>query len=187
MVYHRDTTHKCDFHVVPEDQVGTADNCLYSVAIMPNGNIIAGLKKKVLVELDPRNGKIKHTMSVKIIPDFLAILSNGWIVISDGDQGLVEIVEVSNGNAVTVTSIQPTIDGKPVEHTGGVCSNSSGIYLVVDTGKVNTGHIHHYNYAGQFVSCVAQGLYDPQGITSTADSQQLAVADLYSVKIYHKV
>ncbi|XP_038065467.1 uncharacterized protein LOC119735685 [Patiria miniata] len=185
MVYHRDTTHKCDFHVVPEDQVGTADDSLYSVAIMPNGNIIAGLKKKVLVELDPRNGEILHTMPVKIKPFFLAVLSNGWIVISDNQQGLVEIVEVSNGNAVTVTRIQPTIDGKPVRYCKGVCSNSSGIYLAVNTDKYNTGHIHHYNCAGQFVSCVAQRLYSPQGMTFTADGQQLAVADRHSVKMYH--
>ncbi|XP_038065195.1 E3 ubiquitin-protein ligase TRIM56-like [Patiria miniata] len=185
MVYHRDTTHKCDFHVVPE--VGNADNSLLSVAIMPNGNIIAGLKKKVLIELDPRDGDILHTMPVKIRPGFLVVLSNGWIVISDWKQGLVEIVEVSNGNAVTVNTIRPTIDGKPVKYCKGVCSKSSGIYIAADTGYIKTGHIHHYNCTGQFVSCVAQGLYDPYGITFTADGQQLAVADRYSVKIYHKV
>ncbi|XP_038064878.1 uncharacterized protein LOC119735245 [Patiria miniata] len=188
MVYDRDTTHKFDFRTVPDDEVGKTAVRLASMAVMPNGNIIAGDKeRKVLTVHNPRNGEILHTMPVKIKPDFLAVLSNGWIVISDSKQGLVEIVEVSNGNAVTVTRIQPTIDGKPVKNCQGVCSNSSGIYLAMDTGYVNTGHIHHYNCAGQFVSCVAQGLYNPCGITFTEDGQQLAVADLYSVKIYHKV
>ncbi|XP_038065238.1 E3 ubiquitin-protein ligase TRIM56-like [Patiria miniata] len=190
MVYHRDTTHKFDFRTVPEDEVGKTVVQLVSVAVMPNGNIIAGDKvRKVLTEHNPRNGDILHTMPVKITPDFLAVLSNGWIVISDKEQGLVETVKVSNGNAVTVSTIQPTIDGKPAKYCGGVCSNSSGIYLAVVTGKVHTGHIHHYNCACQFVSCVAQGLYDPCGITFTAadGGQQLAVADWHSVKIYHKV
>ncbi|XP_038066259.1 E3 ubiquitin-protein ligase TRIM56-like [Patiria miniata] len=188
MVYHRDTTHKFDFRTVPEDEVGKTDMQLVSVAVMPNGNIIAGDKKrKVLTEHNPKNGEILHTMPVNIAPDYLAVLSNGLIAISDAEQGLVEIVEVSNGKAVTVNTIQPTIDGKPVKRCRGVCSNSSGIYLAVDTDKYNTGHVHHFNCAGQFVSCVAQGLYNPLGITFTADGQQLAVADWHSVKLYHKV
>ncbi|XP_038064879.1 E3 ubiquitin-protein ligase TRIM56-like [Patiria miniata] len=187
MVYQRDTTHKFDFHTLPEDEVGKTDGQLRSVVAMPNGNILGGdEKRKVLIQFDPRNRDIIHTMPVKIRPSFLAVLSNGWIVISEWEQGLVEIVEVSDGKAVTVSTIQPTIDGKPVKYCNGVCSNSSGIYLAVDTGY-NTGHIHHYDCTGHFVSCVVQGLYDPHGITFTADGQQLAVADLCSVKIYHKV
>ncbi|XP_038065090.1 E3 ubiquitin-protein ligase TRIM56-like [Patiria miniata] len=188
MVYDRDTTHKFDFRTVPEDEVGKTVVKLVSVAVMPNGNIIAGdEERKVLTVHNPRNGEILHTMPVNITPNFLAVLGNGWIVVSDWGQGVMEKVEVSNGKAVTVNTIQPTIDGKPVKSCRGVCSNSSGIYLVVSTGYYNGGHIHHYNCAGQFVSCVSQGLYSPLGITITVDGQQLAVADLYSVKIYHKV
>ncbi|XP_038065044.1 E3 ubiquitin-protein ligase TRIM56-like [Patiria miniata] len=188
MVYHRDTKPARNFGTLQESEVGKTGVQLTSVAIMPNGNIIVGEKKrKVLTELNPKNGKILHTITVKIRPSFLAVLSNGWIAISDDEEGLVEIVEVSDGNAVTVGAIEPTIDGYRVKRCRGVCSNSSGIYLAVITGKVNTGHIHHYNCEGQFVSCVAQGLYNPCGITFTADGQQLAVADLHSIKIYHKV
>ncbi|XP_038065282.1 uncharacterized protein LOC119735592 [Patiria miniata] len=187
MVYHRDTKPARDFVTLPESEVGKT-GLLTSVAVMPNGNIIVGEKKrKVLTELNPKNGEIIHTMSVKIRPAYLSVLSNGWIVISDDEEGLVQIVEVSDGNAVTVCVIKPTIGGKPVKCCSGVCSNSLGIYLAVIKGNLNTGHIHHYNSAGQFVSCVAQGLYRPCGITFTAHGQQLAVADLYSVKIYHKV
>ncbi|XP_038064911.1 E3 ubiquitin-protein ligase TRIM56-like [Patiria miniata] len=188
MVYHRDTKPARDFGTLQESEVGKTDVQLTSVAVMPNGNIMVGDgKRKVLKELDPRNGEILHTMTVKTQPVYLAVLSNGWIVISDWEQGLVEIVEVSDGNAVTVCVIKPTIDGKPVKYCGGVCSNSSGIYLAVVTESVNTGHIHHYDCAGQFVSCVAQGLYTPLGIAFTANGQQLAVADYHSVKIYRKV
>ncbi|XP_038065237.1 E3 ubiquitin-protein ligase TRIM56-like [Patiria miniata] len=188
MVYHRDTKPARDFGTLQKSEVGKTDVQLMCVAVMPNGNIMVGDgKRKVLTELHPKNGKILHTMTLKIRPDYLAVLSNGWIVISDDEEGLVEIVEVSDDNAVTVGAIKPTIDGDPVRRCRGVCSNSSGIYLAVITRRVNTGHIHHYNCAGQFVSCVAQGLYNPVGITFTADGQQLAVADLHSVKIYHKV
>ncbi|XP_038064914.1 E3 ubiquitin-protein ligase TRIM56-like [Patiria miniata] len=187
MVYNRDTKPARDFDTLQESEVGKTDVWLMSAAVMPNGNIMIGDgKRKVLTELNPRNGEILHTMSVKTRPAYLTVLSNGWIVISDDEEGLVETVEVSDGNAVTVCVIKPTIGGKPVKYCRGVCSNSSGIYLAVMAEYVNTGHIHHYNCAGQFVSCVVQGLYCPGGITFTADGQQLVVADLYSIKIYHK-
>ncbi|XP_038065142.1 E3 ubiquitin-protein ligase TRIM56-like [Patiria miniata] len=189
IVYRRDITYKFGFGTFSDrDKVGKTDVSLTSVAVMANGNIIVGDKKrKVLTEHNPSNGDILHTMPVKIRPTYLAVLSNGWIVISNREQGLVEVVDVSNGKAVTVTTIHPTIAGKPVQQCRGVCSNSSGIYLAVNTGYVNTGHIHHYDCACQFVSCLAQGLYSPMGITFTANGQQLAVADYYSVKMYHKV
>ncbi|XP_038065568.1 uncharacterized protein LOC119735734 [Patiria miniata] len=189
MVYNRDTKPARDFDTLQESEVGKTEVQLTSVSVMPNGNIVVGdRKRKVLTELDPRNGEILHTMLVKIRPDYLAVLSNGWIVISDIEEGLLAIVEVSDGNAFPVAIIQPTIGGKPVKYCKGICSNSSGIYIAVTaTEFVNTGHIHHYDCTGQFISCVAQGLYTPCGITFTADRQQLAVADLYSVKIFHKV
>ncbi|XP_038064936.1 uncharacterized protein LOC119735309 [Patiria miniata] len=185
MVYHRDTSAKFSFGTLPESEDGM---WLISVAAMPNGNIIVGDKAgKVLTELDPKNGDILHTMQVRIRPDYLAVLSNGWIVVSDEDEGLVEIVDVSKDAAVTVGSIQPTIAGKPVKYCRGVCSNSSGIYLAVSTWYNTTSHIHQYECTGQFVRCVARGLYNPQGITFTPNGQQLAVADWHSIKVFHKV
>ncbi|XP_038064935.1 uncharacterized protein LOC119735308 [Patiria miniata] len=187
-VYKRDRTLAYEFRTI-DSEAGKTTIHVVSFVLLNNGNIIAGdIARKVLTEHQPgKKGKLIRTIPVSLRPNHLAVLSNGWIVISDLEQGLAGIVDVSDGKAAEVATIQPTIDGKPGKRCGGVCSNSSGIYLVVSTGYVNSSHIHHYNCAGQFVSCVAQGLYNPQGITFTVDGQQLAVADRHSVKIYHKV
>ncbi|XP_038064943.1 tripartite motif-containing protein 3-like [Patiria miniata] len=188
-VYTRYMTLAYEFKTVAESEVGKTEVRLVSVTVMQNGDIIAGdIKRKVLTQHQSgKRGKLIRTIPVSIRPDFLSVLSNGWIVISDYEEGLAGIVDVSDGKAAEVATVRPTIDGDPVNHCAGVCSNSSGIYLVVSTGFVNSGHVHHYDDLGQFVSCVAQGLYNPTGIAFTADGQQLAVADLHSVKIYHKV
>ncbi|XP_022099296.1 E3 ubiquitin-protein ligase TRIM56-like [Acanthaster planci] len=189
LMYRRDATLACEFYTVPETEVhGEIDVQLVSVAVMKNGNILVGdRKRKVLTEHKPDDGKLIQTTPVRIVPYWLAVMSNGWIVISDRDQGLVEIMDVSDGNAIPIATIQPTIDGQQVKHCSGVVSTSSGIFVAACTSYTKTGHIHHYNSVGQFVGCVAKGLYNPCGITLTADGQQLAVADWHSVKIYHKV
>ncbi|XP_022099285.1 tripartite motif-containing protein 55-like [Acanthaster planci] len=187
-VYRRDTALAYEFYTVLSSDVGRKDVRLVSAAVMKNGNIIVGDKEnKVLTEHEPGDGKILRTMPVEMAPDWLAVMSNGWVVISEEDQGRVGIVDVSDGNAIHVTTIRPIINGKQVEHCSGVVSNRSGIYIAADTGFKNTGHIHHYDCSGRFVSCIAEGLHNPCGITFTADGQQLVLADWYSVKIYHKV
>ncbi|XP_038064837.1 E3 ubiquitin-protein ligase TRIM56-like [Patiria miniata] len=186
-VYKRDRTLAYKFKTASESEVG--ETKIQSIVVMNNGNIIAGdTKRKVLTVHQPgKKGKLIRTIPLRIRPDFLAVLNNDWIAISDCEEGLAGIMDISHNKATTVAYVQPTIVGKPVKHCAGICSNSSGIYIAVDTGYVNTGHIHHYDSTCQFVSCVVQGLYNPLGITFKADGQQLAVADQYSVKIYHKV
>ena len=61
--------------------------------------------------------------------------------------------------------------------------NTAMVYAVMDQAYTlqcpmgfNTGHIHHYDDDGTFLSCIVQGLYYPRGITFTADGHQLVVA-----------
>ena len=160
---------------------------LQSVAVKKNGNIIVGdTENDVLYELSPTNGSLLHTIPVQTQPEYLAVLSNDWIAISGWTQERVDVVDVADGQAATVFTIKTTIQGQPA-YCRGVCSDRSGIYIAIDAGPYNTGHIHHYDWEGNFMTCVAEGLYSPWGMTFTADGQQLAVADRHSVKMYHKV
>ena len=140
----------------------------------------------VLYEFSPTDGSLLHTIPVQTKPWFLAVLSNDRIAISGCTQKRVDVVDVADGQAATVFTIKPTIQGQPA-YCRGVCSNRSGIYIAIDTGSYNTGHIHHYDWEGNFMTCVAEGRYLQSGMTFTADGQQLAVADRHSVKMYHKV
>ncbi|XP_022097522.1 tripartite motif-containing protein 26-like isoform X3 [Acanthaster planci] len=170
------------------DEVGKVYEAPLSLAIRTDGNIIVGYRGRgTLTEHSPTSGDLVRTIPVQISPSFLAVMSNNWLVISDHVKGLVEVVEVADDKAVTLFTIRPTISGERVKSCRGVCSNDSGIYLGVSTGFHNGGHVHHYDNEGDFISCIAQGLYGPYGITFTADGQELAVADHHSVKIYHKV
>ena len=181
-VFREDNTLAFEFPTVPPSEVGKTEVDLYSVAVKKDGTILVGdTTRKVLTEHSPTDGSLLRTIPVEIKPRFLAVHSKGRLVISGWSKG----VRVTDGSGATLFSIKPTIGGQPVKSCRGVYTDSSGIYIAV-CNEEGTGHIHHYDAGGGFLTCIAQGLCSPQGLTMTADGQ-LAVADRVLIRIYDKM
>ena len=72
-------------------------------------------------------------------------------------------VDIVDGNGTSLLTIKPTINGREVQYCTGICCDGSGIYIAVRNGVANTGHIHHYDDDGTFLSCIDQGLHNPRG------------------------
>ena len=179
-MYKEDGSLAFQFITLPLNEVDKTD--LWSIAAKKNGHILVGdVKRKVVTVHRPTDGGILSTMSVTTIPRFLAVDCNDRVVISGSDEKQVAVID---DNGTTLLTIKPTIDGQQVDYCQGVCCDGSDIYIAVVNCN-DTGHIHHYNSCGRFMRCIAKGLYNPLGITLTSDSKQLAIADYYSVKIYH--
>ncbi|XP_038062839.1 uncharacterized protein LOC119733315 [Patiria miniata] len=177
-VFNSDNTLAFKFLTVPLNEIGKTAVELKSVAVKSNGTIVVGdVRRIVLTEHSPTDGKLRRTIPVKIKPYFLAVDRYNRFEISDRSQA----VYIVDGNGTTKRTIKPTINGQPVKHANGVCNDSSGIYVTMHNSDHN-GHIHHYDPQGIFLKCIAQGLLFPVGILSTSD-MQLAVADYYSVKM----
>ena len=157
---------------------------LQTVAVKNDSIIIVGdVNRMMLTEHSPIDGSLLRTIPVKIAPYFMSIDSNNRVVVSDNQQE----VDIIYDDGTSLLTIKPTINGQQVESCRGVCGNSSGIYLAVHNGS-NTGHIHHYDAEGRFLSCIVQGLSWPKGIAIKVDDHQLAilvVVDYYSIKMYH--
>ena len=184
-MYNKDGTLSAHFCTVLPNEVGKTKVNLQSVAIKKDGVILVGdVKRCVLTEHSPFDGSLKRTIKVIIPPQFLAVASNDRVVMSGDMMDGVVIVD-DNGAAQFV--IKPTIKGEPVTFCYSVCcDSSSGIYIAVGNIFSNE-HIHHYDAEGSFLSCIAQGMCHPKGITFTADRRYLAVADASSLKMYTKV
>ncbi|XP_022111681.1 tripartite motif-containing protein 3-like isoform X2 [Acanthaster planci] len=178
-VFDKDNTLAFQFPTVPPSEVGKTAVNLRSVAVKTDGTIVVGdIKRMVLTEHSPTDGELRSTIPVKIKPRYVAVDSNDRVVISDWEQ----LVSVVDGNGDTLFTIKPIINGEVVRRCTGVCADSTGIYVAMNNVD-DTGHIHHYDPQGGFLHCIAEGLHWPMGITFTADGQ-LAVTDVYSVKIY---
>ncbi|XP_022110244.1 tripartite motif-containing protein 2-like isoform X2 [Acanthaster planci] len=173
------------FPTVPQSEVDKTEVDLQSVAVRKDGTILVGdVERMVWTEHRPTDGKILlHAIPVLTPPHFLAVdHCTDRVIVSSVDRQKV-VVTASNGT--TLATIKPTIDGQSVRVCSGVSCDKSGIYIAV-CSRPGTGHIHHYDLDGVFLACLAQGLDSPYGITFTSDGQ-LAVADRFSIKMYHKV
>ncbi|XP_038050292.1 E3 ubiquitin-protein ligase TRIM56-like [Patiria miniata] len=156
-----------------------------SVAVREDGTILVGdVKRMVWTEHRPIDGEILHTIPVKTPPTYLAVHDDADRVMVSG--GITRKVDITDRKGNTLSTIKPTIHGKPVSSCRGVCCDRSGIYLAM-RNEIGTGHIHHYDLDGRFLDClVHQGLNDPRGMTFTSNGK-LAVVEGNSVKVYHRV
>ncbi|XP_038062456.1 tripartite motif-containing protein 2-like [Patiria miniata] len=180
----KDNTLVKQFPTVPKHQVDKTKMNLSSLAVTKNSILVGDTYNMVWTEHKATDGEILHTIPVQTPPWFLAVDDDTDIVVVSG--GDTKKVEVGNSKGRTIWTINPTINGEQVGNCKGVCCDSSGIYLAVDQCVSGTGYIHHFDLDGRFLACLAQGLHAPQGMTFTSEGQ-LAVADLSTVKIYHKV
>ncbi|XP_071809091.1 uncharacterized protein [Asterias amurensis] len=183
-MYNRNGTKMFEFHTVPHSEVGNTSVNLRSVAVMKDTIMVGDVKRSVITKHRSSDGSLIDTVSVQTQPYYLAIDSKDRVVVSGWGEQPVDIVELTG---TLLFSINTKINSQQVLSCRGVCCDSSAIYIAVSNVVFNTGHIHQYDTQGRFLSCIAQGLYSPFGISLTSDGQQLAVANLKSVKIYNKV
>ncbi|XP_038062650.1 tripartite motif-containing protein 3-like [Patiria miniata] len=182
----KDNTLVMQFPTMLKHQVDKTKMNLQSLAVTKNSILVGDTNNMVWTEHRPTDGEILRTIPVQTPPHFLAVDDDTDRVVVSG--GNTKKVVVGDTKGRTIWTINPTINGEPVGNCKGVCCDSSGIYLAIamHQGVSDTGHIHHYDQDGRFLNCLAQGLYDPQGIAFTSDGQ-LAVADWFSIKMFHKV
>ena len=182
-MYNRNGNKMFEFHTVPHSEVGKTSVDLWSVAVIKDTIMVGDMKRSVITKHRSSDGSLIDTVSVQTKPRFLAIDSKDRVVVGGGNRQQLDFVDV---NGTLLFSINPKINSQQVTSCGGVCCDSSAIYIAVGN-DYDTGHIHQYDTQGRFLSCIVQGLYFPCGISLTSDGQQLAVADYESVKIYNKV
>ncbi|XP_071787380.1 E3 ubiquitin-protein ligase TRIM33-like [Asterias amurensis] len=183
-MYNRNGNKMFEFHTVPHSEVGKTSVNLFSVAVIKDTIMVGDVDRSVITKHRSSDGSLIDTVSVQTKPWYLAINSKDRVVVSGWDRR--KQVDIVGVDGATIIRINPMIDSQQVRYCCGVCCDSSAIYIAVDSG-VGTCHIHQYDTKGRFLSCIAQGLHDPYGISLTSDGQQLAVADNKSVKIYNKV
>ncbi|XP_038062645.1 E3 ubiquitin-protein ligase TRIM56-like [Patiria miniata] len=179
----KDNTLVMQFPTVSKHQVDKTKVNLSSLAVTKNSILVGDIDNMVWTEHKPTNGEILHTIPVQTPPWFLAVDDDTDRVVVSGWN--TEKVDIADSKGKTHATFHPTINGNP-EWCRGVCCDSSGIYLAVNKGEPYTGHIHHYDLDGRFLDCLAQGLHLQQGMRFTSEGQ-LAVADWFSIKMFHKV
>ncbi|XP_072034425.1 E3 ubiquitin-protein ligase TRIM56-like [Amphiura filiformis] len=127
-------------------------------------------------------GSVLAKLSPAIRPGCLAVTQDNRILVSDYDAGTVVVLSLTGQR---LASIDTMTQGNRLKASG-VCSDGNGnLYVAVHYPDKGTAQIRQYNEAGKFLSCVAEGLQNPQNMVFTRDAvPKLAVADEDSVKLF---
>ncbi|XP_038050300.1 uncharacterized protein LOC119723627 [Patiria miniata] len=184
-VFNKNNKLDFQFPTVPLQDIDNIDVDLRSLAVKRDDTIVVGdVKRMVWTEHKPTNGELLRTVSLQIPPFYLAFdEGTDRTVVSGYEQ---KQVDVTDSVGTTLSTVQPSIQDRPVTNCLAVNSGNSGLYVGVSNGWNSDGHIHLYDVDGNFLDCLAQGLTFPLGITFTSDGQ-LVVADGFSVKTYRKM
>ncbi|XP_071806383.1 uncharacterized protein [Asterias amurensis] len=173
------------FKTTPPEEGAKVSVNLVSVAAKKNNILVVGdVKRQVITQHCVTDGKLLGTVHTSIPPYFVDVNNDdGHVLISGLDTGKIEEID---GKGETVFTLSPGLAGADVSCRG-VCYNpNGGFYAVVQAKDSNQGHIHQYESSGEFLGCVAKGLYDPNGIAMTSEGE-LAVADCFSVKVFKRI
>ncbi|XP_022108359.1 tripartite motif-containing protein 2-like [Acanthaster planci] len=184
-VYDARRSQAFQFVTTPMDIDAQTPVNIVSVAVREDGTLLVGdVERRVVTEHRPTDGRLLHTIPTNVPPYFLDVGPEGRLLLSGLDTGEVE--EIS-GESKSIFTVRPVIASGDQVSCRGVCYGKDGSFYVVVHGKEsNIGHIHKYSSTGEFLGCVAQDLYDPNGIALTAQGE-LAVADCFSVKVYARM
>ena len=140
---------------------------LQSVTLKPNGNILVGdVRQKLVTEHDPTDGSIVSVTPVNTRPYFIVVDSKGSLLISDWNRDQIDGV---NNMGDTVFRICPSIGSKTLSCRGLCVTGTGNIFVAVEAGEMDTGHIHSYDPDGKFLDCMVKGLHNPYGIAITSE------------------
>ena len=126
-------------------------------------------------------------------PIYLSTSRQGHILLTGrkvkGKPQVVKALTISGQEVYTLDAFM--VDGKVGGPQGSVCDELGYVYIAVmehdeSNGNVNleSGHIHQYDYRGNFMKCIIQGIYHPQGLAMSKSGSDLYVANEKSVLKY---
>ncbi|XP_033641552.1 E3 ubiquitin-protein ligase TRIM56-like [Asterias rubens] len=144
-------------------------------------HIAVGNTAKKEITLYQTDGSLISTIPAAMIDRRLEISNQGRLIFSNYDHSKLVSLDMEGNEIFCVDTV---LNGVKVKPAGMCCDRFGEIYIVLHAGQ--EGEIHHYSAEGAHIRRIAQHLVNPLGLTIMPNGD-LAVADMLSVKIYHKV
>ncbi len=135
-------------------------------------------------------GHIQYKVYARYVPIGCAVNSKNQILLHysplDTKYSRVVAIDYSGNESYSFTpKIDEDVSEESVGGYGIVCDSNDNVIIALHAWNTpNTGHIHMYNPTGEFIKCIAKGLYYPYDLSVTQDGSSIAVANGNSVLIY---
>ena len=158
---------------------------LNSVAVDPQGRIIAGLVEKT-ISIHYADGGLISKFSTKGHVYRLAITSKGQIAItflSFSGKDSLELIDYS-GNTIKAIAPPPNVT---TWAPGYVCCTQDEIFVVNESSGNPLG-VFRYTADGDYLGCVTSEVSDPRGIALSQDGNDLFVVERKHnwIKVFHR-
>ena len=176
------------FNIIPSpvrERASSMTQLTYDLACIAvdEHHIAVGNTAEKTISLYDTEGSLIREVQANFIDRRLTISNKQHLIFSNYKNSKLVSLDLQ-GKAIF--SIDTVVNGKMLKPAGMCCDRSGDIYIVLHaSGNYGSGEIHHYTAEGVHIRRVASGLENPLGLTITP-SGALAVADMSSVKIYHR-
>ncbi|XP_022104072.1 tripartite motif-containing protein 3-like [Acanthaster planci] len=156
---------------------------LSCIAVDEKNHIAVGDKGRQIISLHEIDGSLTSEVEAELLDRRLAISNKGQLIYSNYQQAKLVSLDFDGRE---VFSLDTVVEGKQMKPAGMCCDHHGDIFIILHASDEHgTGQIHHYSASGVYMGCIATGLWNPLGLARTL-AGELAVADMLSVKIYHK-
>lgn len=162
---------------------------VHSLATTEDDAVFVGDYVRSVITQHDRNGSVIRTYKTSIKPNYIYAVKNTHIVISNWPESRICAIELKTGQEILSIDVPASVEG--------ICYHERSDCLLVARTKretngpargvteLNTGVIDQYSFkTGQFVACLARGLYHPMGMTIDSDGL-LVVANRKDVQLFN--
>ncbi|XP_038052390.1 tripartite motif-containing protein 3-like [Patiria miniata] len=171
-----------DFTPSVYDAVVLPESDLSGIAVDKQRVAVADRGRRVLKVLK-FNGSLIASAPNNVVDNNLAMSNKERLIFTNYEEKRLLCVDYKGNESFSVMTL---MNGKPAKPTCVLCDDDGSIYVAVHSGKVGNSEVHRYDSNGAFEATVAQGLYNPSGMTFTP-AGDVIVADTHSVKIFQRM
>ncbi|XP_038065192.1 E3 ubiquitin-protein ligase TRIM71-like [Patiria miniata] len=156
---------------------------LSCIAVDEKNRIAVGDAKRKIISLHEIDGSLISKVPAELLDRRLSISNKERLIFSNYQKAKLVCIDFDGQEVFCVDTV---VDGKQLKPAGMCCDRHGDIFIVLHASDEHgAGEIHRYSAEGAYMGRIAAGLRNPLGLTHTP-AGELAVADMLSVKIYHK-
>ncbi|XP_038055129.1 E3 ubiquitin-protein ligase TRIM56-like [Patiria miniata] len=155
---------------------------LSGISVDTKNRVAVADSGRKVISVHNLDGSLITTVPNDMIHGYISFSREDCLVFTNYHERRLLCVDLKGNKVFDVGTSVGRKSAKPI----GVCCDEAGdIYVSTHYGQTGSCEIHHYDPEGMYIGRVARGLFNPFAMAFATDGN-LVVADMHSVKIFHR-
>ncbi|XP_022110893.1 E3 ubiquitin-protein ligase TRIM56-like [Acanthaster planci] len=170
------------FAPAKDDREGQLKSYLSGIDVDKNNRVAVADSGRKVISVHNLDGSLITTIPNDLIHGCISFSHNDRLIFTNYHERRLVCVDFTGNKLFDVGTSVGRKSAKPI----GVCCDEAGdIYISTHFGQTGGCEIHQYDPKGMFIRRVVRGLFNPFAMTFSPGGD-LIVADMHSVKIFHR-